>query len=264
MVLRAYLPGREWLSPERARCEFRTIELAQKAGIPAPEPLFLDADGEFLGHPAMILSYLPGKPLYVPSNVSVWAEDLARAMLAIHAVTPQQYGLSWLPRFGRDELAGRLDVLREKVEAHEEDLAREVLAALEANLDRIEWVAPCLVHDDFWPGNTVWYRGRLTGVIDWADALLGDPRVDLPQCCIDAYLANDLETANAVRDAYLRLTPYPVPDQWYFDLLIGLRALLYYEHWLIAYHEVGLTRVTRERSRERIHHFLRRALIAAS
>ena len=260
VVLRVYLPGDTSHTPERARREFRTIELVQSAGVPSPRPLFLDAEGRFLGEPAMLLSYLPGRSYYEAHGDPGWAEELARAMAAIHAVTPDRYDLSWLPRFGRDEVEADIRAKHEAVALHEDDLAREVLAALEANMDRIEWVEPCLVHDDFWPGNTVWYRKRLIGVIDWADALLGDSRVDLPQCCIDALLSNDFTMSDAIRDTYSRLSSRAMPDQWYFDLLVGLRALLYYEIWLIAYHEVGLTFVTKERARERIHAFVRRAL----
>jgi aminoglycoside phosphotransferase (APT) family kinase protein len=183
-------------------------------------------------------------------------------MVNIHAVTPDHYDLSWLPSYGRKEVESELVKRREAVAVYEDDLAREVLAVLENGLDRIEWVPPCLIHDDFWPGNTVWYRGKLRGVIDWADACLGDPRLDLPQCRIDAYLANDYETAEDVFEAYVRLSSQLMPDQWFFDLIVGLRALLYYEIWLIAYHEVGLADVTKERSRARIHDFLRRAMEA--
>jgi aminoglycoside phosphotransferase (APT) family kinase protein len=261
VVLRVYLPGRRTLTPEDARREFRTIEMVHTAGVPSPEPLFLDAVGVYLGEPAMLLQYLPGRSLY-RSNGPAWAEELARAMVSIHAVTPDRYDPSWLPPYGRKEVEAELVERREAVAVHEDDLAREVLAVLENSLDRVVWVPSCLIHDDFWPGNTVWYRGKLTGVIDWADACWGDPRVDLPQCRIDAYLANDHAAEEAVVEAYARLSSHPMPDQWFFDLIVGLRALLYYDIWLAGYHDAGLKDVTKERSRERIHDFLRRAMHA--
>ena len=263
-VLRVYLPGRTTLTPERARREFRTIELVQAAGVPSPRPLYLDAEGEHFDTPAMLLSYLPGRPVQRPRDVGAWTEQLARAMLAIHAVSPDKHDLSWLRPLGREEIASDLASQQEEVAAHEDSLARETLAALEVNLDRVAWQAPSLVHDDFWPGNTVWLRGRLIGVIDWADARLGDPRVDLPQCRLDALLVNGFEVCDALQDAYVRLSPRPVADTWYFDLLLGLRALLYHEIWLIGYHDAGLTFVTKELALERIRAFLRRALDEAA
>jgi len=35
--------------------------------------------------------------------------------------------------------------------------------------------APVLVHGDFWPGNILWQQNQLAGVIDWEDAMLGEP-----------------------------------------------------------------------------------------
>jgi aminoglycoside phosphotransferase (APT) family kinase protein len=261
-VVRVYLP-REALDTERARREFRTIELARSAGVPAPEPLFLDAEAAYFGTPAMLLSYLPGKPLYQPSTPASWCEGLVGAMLSIHAVTPDDHDLGWLPRFGREEIGAEIEALRDDIGALDDDLAREAVGVLRANLDRVEWLPPRLIHEDFWPGNTVWYRGRLVGVIDWANAKLGDPRIDLSQCCIDALLVNDFEVSDALQDTYVERSPTAVRDLWFIDLFQGLKALLYYEIWLIGYRDAGLTHITPERSRDRLRVFVRRSLDAA-
>ena len=39
-----------------------------------------------------------------------------------------------------------------------------------------------LVHGDYWPGNLLWRRGRLIGVIDWEQPRLGDPTKDVATC----------------------------------------------------------------------------------
>ena len=36
-----------------------------------------------------------------------------------------------------------------------------------------------LLHGDFWLGNLLWQGERLTGLIDWEDAMVGDPLADL-------------------------------------------------------------------------------------
>jgi aminoglycoside phosphotransferase (APT) family kinase protein len=262
VVLRVYLP-REALDTQRANREFRTIELVQSAGVPSPRPLFLDAGGQYFGTPAMLLSYLPGRSMYQPKDVNAWCDGLARAMLQIHALTPKDYDLDWLPSFGRQEIAAELAELRGQIEGHEDSLAREALAALEANVDRVDWPSHCLIHEDFWPGNTVWRRGRLTGVIDWANAKLGDPRLDLSQCRIDALLVNSWEVSDALRETYMRLSPVAVHDFWFIDLFQGLKALLYYEIWLIGYRDAGLTHVTPARSLRLIREFIRTALDSA-
>jgi len=36
-----------------------------------------------------------------------------------------------------------------------------------------------LTHHDFWSGNTLWQRGVLTGVVDWAGAAVGPRGFDV-------------------------------------------------------------------------------------
>jgi aminoglycoside phosphotransferase (APT) family kinase protein len=263
VVLRRYLV-REALTPERAEREFRAIALANKAGIPAPRAIAVDANGEYFGVPTLLLTYLPGRPSYAPSDVAGWTEDLVRAMLAIHAVTPRDYELSWLPSFSRNEVSHELqdDLASESEGAGE--LAWEVHGLLLSRIDDVAWPEPCLIHEDFWPGNTVWFRGRLTGVIDWINAKLGDPRCDLTQCGIDAVLVQGIQAYDSLRDTYQRMAPSRLPDLWYWELFNGLRALLYFRIWLIGYQDAGLKHVTEPLAQSRIEEFLRRALAEAA
>jgi aminoglycoside phosphotransferase (APT) family kinase protein len=207
----------------------------------------------------LLLSYLPGRSLYEPRDEGAWTEQLARVMLSIHAVTPETHDLSWLPGFSRDEIATELEELRPEAEKAGA-LARRVHAALVSNLNDVAWPEPCLIHEDFWPGNTVWFRERLIGVIDWVNAKVGDPRCDVTQCAIDAMLVHGPETAARLRDTYQRLAPRALPDMWYFDLFNGLRSLLYYKHWVRGYHDAGLTQVTEAIASQRIRQMLRMAL----
>jgi aminoglycoside phosphotransferase (APT) family kinase protein len=158
----------------------------------------------------------------------------------------------------RKGIRKELETRRERAHQHGA-LAREVHAALVSEIDRVTWPEASFVHDDFWPGNTVWYRGRVTGVIDWTHAEVGDPRTDVSQCSLDLAMILDFGAAEAFREAYQEMAPRRLPDLWYFDLLRGLRALLSYEHWLPGYHDAGLAHVTKRRARSRIESFLRRA-----
>ena len=257
--LRRFERDHRFSAPAHVAHEYRILQLVEEVGIPAPRPLLLDAEGCLFGVPAMVLTYLPGGPFYMPHDVTPWAEQLARALLGIHAVTPERFDLSWLNvnlRDGmREEIAKRSEQARRG-----EPLAREVHAVLEAEIDRISWPEPAFVHDDFWPGNTVWRFGRLTGVIDWTYAEVGDPRTDVSQCCLDLALILDLDAADAFREAYQANAAKRLPDLWYFDLFRGLRALLSYEHWLPGYHDAGLNHITSRLARNRIEAFLCRAL----
>jgi aminoglycoside phosphotransferase (APT) family kinase protein len=257
--LRRFVRDSDSSTPTHVAHEFEVLRLVQAAGIAAPEPLLLDAEGAYFGVPAIVLSYLPGQPLYLPHDERAWSEQLARALLTVHAVTPDRVELSML---GVQLVEGMREQLERRAEPARKRsaLARQVHAVLTEHLDGIEWPAPCLVHDDFWPGNTVWYRGRLTGIIDWTHAAVGDPRADVAQCRVDVTVSHSLDLADAFLEAYQRLAPQRLTDMWYFDLLRGLGALLYYGQWLEGYHDAGLTHLTRAATRRRLGRFVRRAL----
>jgi aminoglycoside phosphotransferase (APT) family kinase protein len=259
VVLRRYVPGWRKSTPERARFEFDVLGLVESAGIPAPRRLLLDAEGYYFGTPAMVLSYLPGRSFFAPPDISRWTDELARGLALVHAVRPERYDLSWLPgdpvQDMRAELDERLGQLPEM-----EPLALEAFAALQAQAYRVDGAQSCLVHDDYWPGNTVWYRGRLTGIIDWTDARLGDPRADLAQCRADLVLSHGLGPADDFLQAYRRRSSVALPDMTFFDLLRGLRALIYYKQWLKGYHDAGLTHLNWNGVEERLQDFVRRSL----
>ncbi|HEY3115112.1 MAG TPA: aminoglycoside phosphotransferase family protein [Chloroflexota bacterium] len=237
-----------------ARFEFSILEVLQAEKVPAPSPILLDAEGRYFGAPALVLSYLPGRPLYATKNVGAWVEGLASALAKVHAITPDRVAMPQREPFLRDaihlEISDRRDNLTEA-----EPLAQGIHLALEAVLDHIAWVPPTLTHDDYWPGNTVWHRGRLVGIIDWADAVVGDRRTDVAQCRVDLILSHGVEVADGFLDSYLALAG-PLPDMRFFDLFRGLRGLLSYERWLAGYHDLGLTHLTAEVAGQRLRSFL--------
>jgi len=259
VTLRRFPRDNRSSQPEHVAHEYHVLQLLEKAGIPAPRPLLLAAEPELFGVPAIALTYLPGAPVYLPRNVEAWADQLARTLLAIHDVTPERFDLSFLYVHLRDGVRQELKTRRPNAQKHGA-LARSVHAALVEDIDHIDWQYETLVHDDFWPGNTVWYRGKLTGVVDWTHAEVGDPRTDVSQCRIDLAMILDLAASEIFREAYQSNAAAPIPDIWYFDLLRGLRALLSYEFWLPGYHDAGLAHVTKRRARSRIEEFLRAAL----
>ena len=159
-------------------------------------------------------------------------------------------------------MRSRIVGFEERVKSNK--LATEVYEALIRNLDRIELLPPTLVHGDFWAGNTIWSRRRLTGIIDWAEVFVGDPRPDIGECRGDLYMSHGPETADHFSDDYERLTGTPIRDLWFFDLYVGINALLNYKLWLHGYHDLGLRHLTVTDVGKRLRIFVRRALDEAT
>jgi aminoglycoside phosphotransferase (APT) family kinase protein len=55
----------------------------------------------------------------------------------------------------------------------------EVRTAADELLRRVARVRTTLIHCDFGPEHILMTEGRITGVIDWTDAVIGDPALDL-------------------------------------------------------------------------------------
>jgi len=249
-------------TPEWAEKDYGALKLVESAGIPAPRPLHLDTAGELFGCPSIASTYLPGRPWMPTEDSHRWTAGLAEAAFAIHSVTPERFDLSRLNVQPRDGMRNRIDGFRERVRGNK--LAAEVYKALARNLDRIELLPPTLVHGDFWAGNTIWSRRRLTGIIDWAEAFVGDPRADIGECRGDLNMSHGPEAANRFSDDYERLTGTPIRDLWFFDLYVGINALLNYKLWLQGYHDLGLRRLTVAVAGKRLRIFVRRALDEAT
>ena len=216
----------------------------------------------YFGVPALVLTYIPGASRYQPDDRKVWTGDLARAAHWVHAVTPERFDLSALTAFGREEVRASLAARADEVATSPQELVHDVYAALRAHIDRVEWPALRLVHDDFWPGNTVWYRGRLAAVIDWGNAQLGDPRTDVAQCQLELAFTVDLATADQFVAAYEALAG-PLPQLWYFALYRGLTALISIDHWLVGYEDAGL-KLDPVEVHESLDAYIRRALRRSS
>lgn len=258
VVLRRYVLGRSNSTAEYATTEFRILDFVHTAGIAAPRALALDADGVAFGTPAMVLSYLPGRSFFLPLDVIRWTDRLAAALASVHAVTPASHDLDWLPGDPATDFTAEVAQRRSQL-SDVPEIGRKAFARVDKMAAGIEWQC-CLIHDDFWPGNTVWYRGRLAGIIDWGEAKRGDPRGDVAQCRADLVISHGLETADAFLSAYERHTRVPLAQMAFFDLLRGVRALVYYRQWLRGYHDAGLTYLTSERAEERLCAYLEQAI----
>jgi len=243
--------------------EFQLLGMLERAGVPAPRPILFDGDGAYFGTPAIVISFA-GRPLMVPPKLQPWIDDLALALARVHSVTPAQFDLSFLPNLAPDGI--RDAVLREPgAKLAGDPLAEEIAAALRDRVSKVTWVAPTLVHGDYWSGNTVWSRNRLSGVIDWSDAMVNDPRLDVAECRMDLATAYGLEAADSfLAEVQARRPIGELPDMPFFDLFRGMRALRNYESWLPGYHDFGThLDLTTQLMRKRLETILRRALDSA-
>jgi aminoglycoside phosphotransferase len=196
--------------------EYEVLRVVEAAGVPAPRTLLLDAEGDYFGAPAIVLSYLPGRPIFPTTTLGPWTEGLAGGALDIHSVKPDSHDISFLEAVDRDHMLVRIHRRRE--DRSPDPFIEEMRRVLVANRERIELLPFTLIHADYWSGNTIWFRGRFAGIVDWSDAKVGDPRADVAEVRLDLAIGYGVEVADQFAAAYERLAGEPIRDLWFFDL----------------------------------------------
>jgi aminoglycoside phosphotransferase (APT) family kinase protein len=170
--------------------EYRVLTGLSGTQVPVARPLAFCADTEVIGAPFYLMEHVPGAVLRSRQDTAMLtevqarelSEDLADMLAAIHGVDVEAVGLAGLGR-GAGYLRRQLDRWQRQWEL---SVTRDVpgYGELVARLtDRLpEEGEATLVHGDFRLDNvlvTVAQRPRITAVVDWEMATIGDPLADL-------------------------------------------------------------------------------------
>lgn len=257
VALRYSAPGGDHahVTPEKASYEFKVLNTLRGTDLPTPEPVLLDAEGELLGVTAVVASYIPGKPRF--GEDAAYMRAIARALASVHAVTPTTHDLTGLRVRRREELRERVADI-----AATDPYARRLHSAFSQAVESLNLAPPSLVHGDFWAGNVIWSRRRVSGIIDWGGCYVGDHRADVAEFRIDLTIRYGPDAADSFRTAYEQVTGQPLQDPWFFDLWRGGNAYAECEEWLEGLWALGLTHLTATVIRRRLKTFLDRALRA--
>jgi aminoglycoside phosphotransferase (APT) family kinase protein len=247
IVVRRFNRDWRWFSPERLPAEVATLQSLAPTPVPAPECLLLDENGEWLDTPTMVVSCLPGGPA-PPDRWAEWSGDLVDAMIELHAVTPVVEAEPWLTAWQRGE------DLRSLADDPTYERVWPVVLALRDELAASGGDA--LVHHDLHPGNTLWRRGRLSGVVDWPMAGRGFAAYDRAYLRLDVSLCQGLAAGDAFA-ATMRSRGL-AEDHPAWDLVVGVRALPP-DPWIGVYNELGVT-LSLEEGRARLEEWFDRAL----
>ncbi|MCU1401524.1 MAG: putative aminoglycoside phosphotransferase [Acidimicrobiales bacterium] len=167
--------------------EFRTLQALQDTEVPVPKPLWLDESGRWIGRPFFITALVPGTAdeRALRSNTGAAERvmlDLATAVARLHRLVPPLLEGSEGSYPVTAETAAARQLEEWKDVFHRNQLGPQpavsfAFAWLEAHAPVAEAVS--LVHGDLRLGNVLHDKGRLTCLLDWEMAHLGDPIEDL-------------------------------------------------------------------------------------
>jgi aminoglycoside phosphotransferase (APT) family kinase protein len=181
-------PQSEVVLVERAN-EFALLRALEKTEFPAPKAYCFDADGRWLGRPGMVLQrcrgvarrnlLAEGSGLDLQARLGL-ATQIADLLSSLHSLDLAKLDLASGVRIRRTETA------RSLLDSYEQELAQEA-SAVEMKL--AGWwlrdhlpdppVRSTVVHGDFRPANLLVDAGRVTAVLDWEFAHIGDPAEDI-------------------------------------------------------------------------------------
>ena len=80
----------------------------------------------------------------------------------------------------------------------------------------------CLIHRDYHPENTLWSRGRLSGIVDWTSASRGSAAVDTAHMRWNLALTYGLDAADEFLRRHRSLAGDAFADQRHWDVVTVL------------------------------------------
>jgi aminoglycoside phosphotransferase (APT) family kinase protein len=167
LVLRRYVRF-DPTEPDIAERETRALTFAARLSLPTPELVAAD----LTGHVRMLLmTRLPGRVEWQPSDMDSWLRGLAALLPAVHEVTLPADGVI-RPFATYRQRSYDLPAWTRKPAVWERAL----------ELLRTPPSGRVFLHRDFHPGNVLWRRGKVSGLVDWQSASIGPPSVDPGHC----------------------------------------------------------------------------------
>lgn len=242
---------------ERATADFHGLQIARRHGIPAPEPVFLDATGDLLGVPGIVTRFVRGRQNANPEDPVEWARNLADLLIRIHDVSPdanERKGIYDGNELGLYFLTG--DWL-EKMSGH--PLSDTIYGAIRELRFGIREVPAVFLHMDYWPGNVLWLDGRVSAVLDWDAAGYGDPALDVGYFRMNMYLRGIKAAADVFLEHY-EAARGPVVNLGFWELACAARPLPDPAAWIPESREMGDLGATDDRAETDYYEFVEGAV----
>lgn len=193
-------------TPEVVRSEAAVLALLAGHGIPVPVVVAADPDGEVAGRSVLVTALVDGAPLDGPAPERAEVGGLLRRVHALDVdgvgtirATPD--GLRGTATSWSDALSEPLARLDEVVAAGHLDPGLAVAASSVVTEVRPFAGPGRLLHGDLHPRHVFVRDGRVAAVIDWGDALAGDPAYDLGRLLHAGVVGADLGRGRALLDA---------------------------------------------------------------
>lgn len=225
-----------WLSdePDIAWHEACSLNMAARTGLPVPSLIACDKDGEACGVPVILMSHLKGEVVLKPENMQSWLQQLAESLIQIHQVNADDFSWNY---FSYNEI--------DKIAIPEWSKVPDVwrIAISYAKKPHPKY-KPCFIHRDYHPANVLWHDGKVSGVVDWANACCGPAGIDLGHCRWNLAMLYGIQIADEFLAAYQTIAGSTFYYDPYWDILSVIDTLSGSPTVYSGWRDFGITELT--------------------
>jgi aminoglycoside phosphotransferase (APT) family kinase protein len=140
------------------------------------------------------------------------------------------------------------------------ELAADAVAALARELPALPRGPRVLNHGDFHPGNLLWDRSRLSGIVDWGHTRVGYRAWELAYFRLEVSLLVDTRAAEEMTERYWKEAGLPPEPMEPWDLFCAFGAHRWVHMWMVGYREMGRKDLRLDELGARLGSYVRRAL----
>lgn len=222
--------------------EFAVTAALADLGLAVPAPLAVE-DGSHRDGPWLVTEFVDGVSAIGRTAEPAIVDRMAEFLVRLHESNVAATGLGEV----EDPVAA--------LPAHvtDDELGRRLLRVLADGVTRRPNPS-VLIHGDYWPGNVLLDDDEIVAVIDWEDARLGDPLVDVACARVELTEDSGMTAADRFTETYRRLRPeVRFDDLAIWDVYVSTTALSSMHLW-------GLTEEEEVRRRTAATAFLSAAL----
>lgn len=217
--------------------EFKVMKSLESTPVPVPRVYWAEADSKWLGEPFFIMDRVVGSSSTQelqadPELKGEIARQFVEILAALHTLDWEKLGLSFLgvPERGEDcavrEVQKWESIYRSQM-LDTQPLLEEELVWVKKNAPRqVERVS--LLWGDPGPGNFLYKDGKITGVVDWELAHLGDPMDDLGFLLWRTGRTEELMERQELLEYYERMSGIKVNEESieYYQVLSNVRTAI--------------------------------------
>lgn len=172
LVLRRYVrPEQVAEDPNVAAHEAAVLGLVERIATPTPRLIGVDPTGDEAGTPAVLMTELDGRPDW--SAGMRWMRQLVEVLDGVHAIDAEAAGMVRPFAVYRQQ---SYELPRWVTKPAVWGRAIEIFHGPVCDDDRT------FIHRDFYPGNVLWHRKTVTGLVDWESASVGPRSIDVAHC----------------------------------------------------------------------------------